>query len=551
MHPPSEESAEISSSEHSLRQTILRKELKDWERSFASTNDGRKATRDEIKEDAGIAAKYKEYNYLRNAIAGKALPRDVASVPKEQPITPRKRKRSETHIRSQSAQKTSKASKEPQNDDQPSIALGIQEGDNEENSPPLKFVNATPQRDGRVLGLFDCTGVTPSSVRSIRRADGQIDLRSNLHLEENPLRRPTLSTRTPLTERNVNATPTKVAETLTGLADEAVQSTPSKEPREVQALRKATPTRHSKPRTPPSTGRRFLLNRVLKTSTPSLFSSGRKRKRACDEFSVENVATSTLQPSDANERSTGEFATPAFLRTRPATSRARFDNSLDTIPEESDGNSNGTPSKRTRTLQRANTAPAPLVSRFPGQRKPLGRSLSQLLRDIQKNENERLDEEQAVLDEMDAVVNNKVGNGHQDEMRVDEAKDGDKDSARKWKKRGQKRQTRKAILKPKPAVKPAKVLEETAITCERVHETRLIGHELHDSHATGAEQIRRIHDDGESSAATKTCTQDLDQNPGDEGKRVKRRKLNPLAHTNFTKLKMRGKGVKPKHWKRR
>ncbi|KAI5838796.1 DNA replication/checkpoint protein [Morchella snyderi] len=39
----------------------LRQELKEWERAFADANGGRKPTREEIKRDKAIAAKYKEY----------------------------------------------------------------------------------------------------------------------------------------------------------------------------------------------------------------------------------------------------------------------------------------------------------------------------------------------------------------------------------------------------------------------------------------------------------------------------------------------------------
>ncbi|KAE8388627.1 DNA replication/checkpoint protein [Aspergillus alliaceus] len=44
----------------------LRAELKDWERAFAAANEGRKADRSDIKNAPEIAAKYKEYSRLKS-----------------------------------------------------------------------------------------------------------------------------------------------------------------------------------------------------------------------------------------------------------------------------------------------------------------------------------------------------------------------------------------------------------------------------------------------------------------------------------------------------
>ncbi|KAJ9649088.1 hypothetical protein H2199_001002 [Coniosporium tulheliwenetii] len=52
--------------------TVLRQELKVWEKQFSAANGGRKAGRDDIKANATIASKYKEYNQLRDILSGKA-----------------------------------------------------------------------------------------------------------------------------------------------------------------------------------------------------------------------------------------------------------------------------------------------------------------------------------------------------------------------------------------------------------------------------------------------------------------------------------------------
>ncbi|RMD40980.1 hypothetical protein DV735_g4155, partial [Chaetothyriales sp. CBS 134920] len=61
------------------RADTLRAALKDYERAFAAQHEGRKPTKEDIKADGEVAAKYREYNKVRDAIAGKGKIIDGAS----------------------------------------------------------------------------------------------------------------------------------------------------------------------------------------------------------------------------------------------------------------------------------------------------------------------------------------------------------------------------------------------------------------------------------------------------------------------------------------
>ncbi|RMZ79631.1 hypothetical protein DV737_g3321, partial [Chaetothyriales sp. CBS 132003] len=54
------------------RADALRAALKDYERAFAAQHHGRKPAKEDIKADGEVAAKYREYNKVREVIAGKA-----------------------------------------------------------------------------------------------------------------------------------------------------------------------------------------------------------------------------------------------------------------------------------------------------------------------------------------------------------------------------------------------------------------------------------------------------------------------------------------------
>lgn len=147
----------------------LRIVLKDWEKSFAASHAGKKPEKDDIKADIDIAKKYKEYSKLRDGLAGRigcGLAEVVGS-----PTHERKRSRKENfspkiHTPNRDSHKDS-----PQ--------LGLNEPCDATCSlsprPLLSAIGPTPQRDGKVLGLFDLLSSSQSSSATSRTKKRKID----------------------------------------------------------------------------------------------------------------------------------------------------------------------------------------------------------------------------------------------------------------------------------------------------------------------------------------------------------------------------------------
>ncbi|KAL8973335.1 MAG: hypothetical protein Q9183_000028 [Haloplaca sp. 2 TL-2023] len=158
---------------HQNSQT-LRLELKEWEKSFAAENGGKKAGREDIKQHPDIAHKYKQYNKLR------ALEAEVSqSAPTSLPRLESKKKRCASNSLPECAktpQKRAKYAGAPQteNTDPQSLPGSSQ-------ATPLahrNFIGPTPQKNGRVLGLFDL--LTPSStIRTPSKRPSLVPLPSN------------------------------------------------------------------------------------------------------------------------------------------------------------------------------------------------------------------------------------------------------------------------------------------------------------------------------------------------------------------------------------
>ncbi|KAL2259395.1 hypothetical protein VTK26DRAFT_6956 [Humicola hyalothermophila] len=181
-HRTMDEEARAAYESQSLQ---LRAALKKWENDWASAHGGKKPGRDDIKQNPEIAQKYKQYNKLRDMLAGKISPppaptsssdahrqhhrkrtqSDAALLP---PKTPSKRsKPAETPRKAQPFQVESV----PAGAHTPSAAASL-------NTPSLNrtlfapvaavptSISPTPQKDGRVLGLFDLLAATPSGSSS-------------------------------------------------------------------------------------------------------------------------------------------------------------------------------------------------------------------------------------------------------------------------------------------------------------------------------------------------------------------------------------------------
>ncbi|GAB0139131.1 hypothetical protein EsDP_00007346 [Epichloe bromicola] len=126
----------------------LRAELKRWENEWGQTHDGKKPGRQDIKDNADIARKYKDYHKYRDILSGKLPP---PSKPESNP----KRRRCDPVPAETPLKRTKHAdtpSKQRPHDgfmNTPAISRRL-------FSPaPVTSLGPTPQRDGHVLGLFD------------------------------------------------------------------------------------------------------------------------------------------------------------------------------------------------------------------------------------------------------------------------------------------------------------------------------------------------------------------------------------------------------------
>ncbi|WPH00178.1 Hypothetical protein R9X50_00300100 [Acrodontium crateriforme] len=444
----------------------LRKELKTWEKEFANANGGRKPSRDDIKQDPNIGAKYSEYNKL----IGRAPVRTqkVETPSKRRPSRPSTARENQTPQRERRSRNI--LSFTPQREAK--IQFDVVQEELQEIQPTPAFIRSalgpTPQKDGMVLGIFDMA--TPSIPRTTTNTIS--------HADQPP----------------VDATPSKSASSVSS----------------VFALT----------RTPQSSGKRHFL---------AAFASPSKRK-----FEDDAETPSTFKQHDA---------TPSFLRRIP----------LPSIAEDG-----------------FEDAPGPFKKRG------LVRSLSTIIEGLRKQEEERMDDEWDILDELEAeergekpksaapailVENSQVAEMPlgPDEAPINSDDDGPAETAplgrdgqprKPWKKKGLKRQTRRVIMRPvlhKPGKEgsstvPVEEDEVVAETQPKSKNSRDADQRNEDSNASDYEDV----DEPASPARDKQVKQQQKIALKEQEHAAKKpgRKVNPLAHANFRKLKIKNKNSK-------
>ncbi|KAI2631250.1 DNA replication/checkpoint protein [Xylaria nigripes] len=445
----------------------LRTELKQFEASWASRNGGKKPGHQDIKQNPSIASKYKQYNHVRDVLAGKL------------PATP---SRSQRHKRgSENHQSVTTPSKRLKHVQTPSRVRTVNVEDGLFDTPLSQTlfspamptsIGPTPQKDGRILGIFDL-----------------------------------------LEEDTENVPPTN---DLTKNSNNQV--TPSKRPAsDMEDLKLG--------RTPMSSSKRNFLNSFM---TPS------KRN-----------TSNPLGATTPNSASKLNLYTPAFLRRAP----------LPTVDEDGQYLS----------------PPPPL--RLPP--KPLGRTLSSVVADLRKLEEERLDAELEALHEMEnetkpsnttkSAISSKASHnilepdsqvpqllgGFDDEAQYDspteEMKGRDGQPLKIYKKKGQKRTTRLVNMRPTRNKRPQQ--QDDA------------GNEIGDGNEDGETVPETQFDSKKPTEDLPEVDSDLDFNEEDEAPEKKTqkatdtkkkegrvqkvaRKVNELAHANFKRLKLRNTGSK-------
>ncbi|KAI4748438.1 hypothetical protein E4T50_01238 [Aureobasidium sp. EXF-12298] len=144
----------------------LRLELKTWEKQFSVQNGGKRPSREDIKNNVEIAARYREYDKLR---------RPTTKKPESQHINPAK----PHHATPRNAAPAATPQKANSQFLIPNIAL-LQEEEAELEPTPAAVrmhLGPTPQKDGQILSLFDDLSSTAS--KPSRTALASIEANAN------------------------------------------------------------------------------------------------------------------------------------------------------------------------------------------------------------------------------------------------------------------------------------------------------------------------------------------------------------------------------------
>ncbi|KLU84707.1 DNA replication regulator SLD2 [Magnaporthiopsis poae ATCC 64411] len=359
----------------------LRAELKVWESKFAKTSNGKKPSRDDIKRNPDIARKYKDYHKIRDILSGKVVapPRQAATRKSQQP-TPRKRKspadRQDDYPASVTPSKRTRAEATPSKGARTAGAAPsfITPSHPRFSSGPMSAtpstarklfgtpavptsIGPTPQRDGRVLGLFDLMAPSPEACRvaTPSKSTGKLGIMSRGSATTTPKRR---------------TTTTLIAADDGGEDDD-------EDGRSGNRLG----------RTPVSSAKRHRLDSFMTTPL-----GNRRDANAAPRADLNKTPKSSTAAQDNLQ-----FTTPEFLRRLPPKSIAtgsaiaRLDENGVPVADDSTADDLLDISSR-----------RPFASRLP--RKPLIRGLSSVVASLRKMEEEQLDEDLEALREVEAEM---------------------------------------------------------------------------------------------------------------------------------------------------
>ncbi|KAK5995536.1 DNA replication regulator SLD2 [Cladobotryum mycophilum] len=463
--------------EYEARAQRVRADLKQWEADWAQSHDGQKPGREDIKNTPSIAQKYKDYNKLRDIISGKIVPTAASSAKREPGSTKRK---------PDAPSPVETPLKKAKHLETPSKGESYTDNDGHMNSPAVSrklfspatvtSLGPTPQRDGKVLGLFDLLVEKELGTPSRRHGEGG---GSGGKTGSLPL--------------NLQSTPGKRRSSFDDDGIAALGRTPTS-----------------------------------KRQRGNLFATPLKKKDGRDAGTPTSVSKLT-------------FETPAFLKRH----------SLPTVDENSSFD-----------------VPAPL--RLP--RKPFARGLSEIVASLRRVEEEQADEDlealreaeggdfggepelgkpippkpkpkepEAIL-ESDSQAMQLLG-GFDDEGMYDSPVEEDGNPLRVFKKKGQKRTTRRSNMKPTRHKRPAVSTENgNGIENEEDEEEEAVTTAQTGGAGGSDDEFVDENDDGDDAKSKKSTK----KKPSTAAGVVKKaaRKVNELAHANFQRLKLRNHGAK-------
>ncbi|BCR87858.1 protein sld2 [Aspergillus chevalieri] len=525
-----------------LAATDLRAELKEWERAFSAANGGRKAGRHDIKNNPDIAAKYKAYGRMKALES--AADKDKHHDQNESTLEERPKKRKHTSPTGPGHEQSNAATPRKSN----------------------KGIFATPSRP-RVNHPADLDPYDSPSV--LRRL-----FSPSTHQQSTPLKAAVGPTPQrdgkalglfDLLSESGGSTATPSATRIASLQGAAVQ-TPSRRNRMETIAEEDEEEEEENPRggrTPASSGKKLYLENLFATPTTMKYAAMVEDEEDRKPLTA-NVYAASEAAASANRKAAGPGETPSFLR------RSNAGRSSNGIDPSTGGLS-------------------PIAARKPPQF--VGKGLSALVQGLRDMEEERMEDDMDVLREMEA----EQGAMDNNEIDMEDSQAGDGASRKPYKKKGQKRSTRRVRMKPVVVPKAQTKSTEPSGDDEEeneqaaIPETQFQGQsenhfsedddaddaslhsisepELEDSDPDFDEPVTKTKSFAEKmkeaiSAGSKNNPQESSQSSElakakakqkekakkdkekEESAKPRPRKVNPEAHANYRSLKIRNKNTK-------
>lgn len=519
--------------------TELRAALKTFERTFAEQN-GRKPKQNDIKNDSSIAAKYKQYHKVQDVLVGKLAYEKLYATKPLRKSKDRAHSRQDSGVGSSPRAQQWSLQETPRKSSQP-FELDPYDVPNTASPNPMLMnaIGPTPHRDGKVLGLFDLlqrsgsgksSAATPSSSARKRKID-------ELY-QDTPARRSPLK---------VIQTPSHRSGKKQGDLLQFLGETPRKSSGEGIG-------KHS--RTPQSEGKRFQLSQFFATPSTQRFLFSGDDGGATKETPLRDTVLGRTPQKQID--TAGLDATPTYLK-RSTSFKDRLLSATQTPTAPDFAKPNPT-TKRIGppTLKHFRSSTCNILTmsdvqpRQPKQRQQLG---GQGDDDVHDDDLEALrdlegqDQSPHVLVE-DSQLNIQLPASGDEE---------DSQPIRPYKKKGQKRTTRKSTIRPisraKPSAQPKFVAadgfdgeEDEDNKNEKVEETRLMSDDEPGSDFDGSANEEDV---AESKAKRREekASKESTKAPKTAGKSKKQAgMINPNAqsHTNYRSLKIKNKNSKAK-----
>lgn len=341
---------------------------------------------------------------------------------------------------------------------------------------------------------------------------------------------------------------------MLGLFDAISPNPHSQTPSKPRMATSATKTIHATPSKPPST-------EICKAN---LTNTGRRHHRSPLSTSKQSYLNQYLTPSASRVINS---ATP---KSRSGVSKLRFDDTPAFLRRESQ-RAISFPGKENEQLENDLSWSPVAVRRAP---MAVGKGLSALVKGLRDMEDERLDEDLEMLREMEGCGNPGIKSQQpkilvedsqrpdmalgpdggldsgDDVLDVDEGKGRDGRPLKVWKKKGQKRTTRKVAMKPNVGKWQPEPVWEAGKDSEDEDETLVNETQMVDAGSRNSQQdseLDELGDEINEDENKKKCTSEGTSEGKKEGNSTKpKRKTSATAHANFRALKIKNKQSKAK-----